>query len=116
GQPAALRERIGELFGDRLAQHLEAIDGGGSGERFHGYVGDRETTRGRRIFVFVNGRLLRDRALMAVFYRTVRETWHQDEFPALFLALELPPETVDVNVHPQKAEVRLRDPRVLDRV
>jgi DNA mismatch repair protein MutL len=79
-------------------------------------VGTPATTRGRRLFVFVNRRLLRDRAILATFYRAVRDLWKRDDYPALFLFLDLPPEEVDVNVHPQKAEVRFRDPRLVDRV
>jgi DNA mismatch repair protein MutL len=76
----------------------------------HGLVGEPATARrGRRRFVFVNGRLVRDRAIAAAFHRAVREEWRSDEPPALFLFLELAPERVDVNVHPQKAEVRFRD-------
>jgi DNA mismatch repair protein MutL len=85
-------------------------------ERIGGLLGRPETARGRRQFVFVNRRLLRDRAVLATFYRAVREEWKSDDHPALFLFLDLPPEEVDVNVHPQKAEVRFRDPRLLDRV
>jgi len=69
-------------------------------------VGTPETARGRRYFVYVNGRLVRDRAVMANFYRAVRDEWKGEDFPALFLFLEVPPEEVDVNVHPQKSEVR----------
>ncbi|MGH9382361.1 MAG: DNA mismatch repair endonuclease MutL [Thermoanaerobaculia bacterium] len=110
------RRRIGELFSHELVEHLVPIEGGALGGRIWGFVGDRETTHGRRLFLFVNRRLLRDRALLATFYRAVREQWHQEEFPALFLFLDLPPDSVDVNVHPQKAEVRLRDPRLTDHV
>jgi DNA mismatch repair protein MutL len=85
-------------------------------ERIGGLVGSPDTARGRRQFVFVNRRLLRDRAVLATFYRAVREEWRSDDFPALFLFLDLPPAELDVNVHPQKAEVRFRDPRLLDRV
>lgn len=114
--PEGARRRIGELFSPELAEHLVAIEGEAGEERIWGFVGDRETTRGRRIFLFVNRRLLRDRALLATFYRAVREQWHQEDFPALFLFLDLAPDAVDVNVHPQKAEVRFRDPRLVDRV
>ena len=58
--------------------------------------------------MFVNRRLLRDRALLGGFYRAVRDEWKSDRFPALFLFLDVPPEEVDVNVHPQKSEVRFR--------
>jgi DNA mismatch repair protein MutL len=125
------RQRVAQLFGAELAARLvvvgdldeagEAGDPGETGqpvarERIGGLVGTPETVRGRRQFVFVNRRLLRDRAVLATFYRAVREEWKSDDHPALFLFLDLPPEEVDVNVHPQKAEVRFRDPRLLDRV
>src|SRR5579863_437981 len=86
---------------------LGALPAGERIERIGGFVGSPETVRGRRQFVFVNRRLLRDRAVLGTFYRAVREEWRSDEYPALFLFLDLPPEELDVNVHPQKAEVRL---------
>ena len=119
---AGPRERIGQIFGNELAGRLVEIppaavpEIGRDGERISGFVGDPETARGRRQLVFVNRRLLRDRAVLAAFYRAVREEWKMDDFPALFLFLNIPPEDVDVNVHPQKAEVRFRDPGLIDRV
>ncbi|HEX2252678.1 MAG TPA: DNA mismatch repair endonuclease MutL [Thermoanaerobaculia bacterium] len=134
----AVRERVAQIFGRGFARQLVAIPEAGSGappaappaaaaasgppvgersgERIWGLVGEPGTARGRRTFVFVNRRLLRDRAVLAAFYRAVREEWRSDEFPALFLFLDVPPEEVDVNVHPQKAEVRFRDPRLVDRI
>ena len=113
-----LRSRIGQIFGTALEERL--LDIGprelGEGGRIYGFVGNRETTRGRRIFLFVNRRLVRDRALLAVFYRAVRSQWKSDQFPALFLFLEVPASLVDVNVHPQKSEVRFRDPRIVGAV
>ncbi|MCB1056554.1 MAG: DNA mismatch repair endonuclease MutL [Acidobacteria bacterium] len=114
--PEGLRQRIGQVFGSALANRLVPLEDSfpaledESGERIHGFVGTPETTQGRRLFVFVNRRLLRDRSVLATFYRAVRDEWRSDQYPALFLFLDLPPEDVDVNVHPQKAEVRFRDP------
>ena len=110
---AARLERIAQLFGRELTEHLVALPDDALAS---GFVGDRETTRGRRLFVFVNGRLLRDRAILAVFYRAVRDLWHGEQMPALFLFLDVPPHEVDVNVHPQKAEVRFRDGAIVGQV
>jgi DNA mismatch repair protein MutL len=114
---AGVERRIAEMFGATLSDALVAF---AAEDPVHGsiwgLVGDRTTTRGRRIFTFVNRRLLRDRAMMSTFYRAVREEWRSDEFPALFLFADVPPHEVDVNVHPQKAEVRFRDRRFLDRL
>lgn len=118
----ALRRRIGEVFGEGLEKLLVRVGDDDSSlasqSRFaDGYVGSPATARGaRRNFVFVNRRLVRDRAVLATFYRAVRDEWRSDEFPSLFLFLELLPFDVDVNVHPQKAEVRFRDPRLMDRL
>lgn len=119
----ALGRRIGEVFGEAFEKLLVKVDDdasplAGSDPRWvHGFVGSPATSRGaRRSFVFVNRRLVRDRAVLATFYRAVRDEWRSDEFPALFLFIELLPFDVDVNVHPQKAEVRFRDPRLMDRL
>ncbi|HEX3125798.1 MAG TPA: DNA mismatch repair endonuclease MutL [Thermoanaerobaculia bacterium] len=110
-------ERVSQIFGTELARQLAAIPPDERGEeRIHGFLGTPDTARGRRQFIFVNGRLIRDRAVLATFYRAVREEWRTEDFPALFLFLDIPPEEVDVNVHPQKAEVRFRDPALLDRI
>ena len=115
--PEGARERIAEIFGGKLADNLVEIEPAGTGnELIWGFVGNTSTVRGRRYFTFVNRRLLRDRALMATFYRAVREEWKSEEFPALFLFLDLPAESIDVNVHPQKAEIRFRDSGPLERL
>ena len=113
-----LRERIAQVFGRDLERKLVEIplDFVGEEEAITGFVGDKSSTRGRRLFLYVNRRLIRDRVLLARFYRAVRDTWHTEDYPALFLFLEVRPESVDVNVHPQKSEVRFRDAKLLDRI
>jgi DNA mismatch repair protein MutL len=86
-----LRQRIGQIFD--LRQELVPLPSGfgQSGERIHGFIGNRDTGRSRRSFVYVNRRLIRDRAVMASFYRAVREEWKSDDYPALFSFLSCHP-------------------------
>ena len=121
GTAAGSRERIGQIFGPELARELAEIpedrrETGRGEEKIGGFVGTPATARGRRHFIYVNRRLIRDRAVLANFYRAVRDEWRSEDFPALFLFLDIAPEEVDVNVHPQKAEVRFRDHALLDRI
>ncbi len=117
GADAAGRlERIAQLFGAALAKHLLPLPEGPKEHGIAGFIGDRETGKGRRQFLFVNGRLLRDRAVLGIYHKAVRDLMKGEPAPALFLFLDVPPETVDVNVHPQKAEVRFRDAALLGRV
>ncbi|MDE2850021.1 MAG: DNA mismatch repair endonuclease MutL [Acidobacteriota bacterium] len=108
--------RIAQLFGEDLVNHLTPLPEARREQGISGFVGDRETTKGRRLFLFVNGRLLRDRAVLGIYYKAVRDLMKGDRPPALFLFLHVPPESVDVNVHPQKAEVRFRDAALLGRI
>ncbi len=110
---AGLERRIGQVFGPSVGDALTPLAFESSRCRVTGFVGGPETTRGRRYFSYVNGRLLRDKSILSSFYRAVRDVRKADRFPALFLFLELDPRGVDVNVHPQKAEVRFRDGEVV---
>ncbi len=109
-------DRIGQLFGEGLVERLVPLPEARREQGISGFVGDRETGRGRRQFVFVNGRLVRDRAVLGIYYKAVRDLMKGDPAPALFLFLDVPPESVDVNVHPQKAEVRFRDAALMGRI
>ncbi len=60
------------------------------------------------IYIFVNKRLIRDRLLMHAISEAYRNVIPPNSFPVVLLFLEMPPEEVDVNVHPAKTEVRFR--------
>ena len=60
------------------------------------------------IYIFVNKRLIRDRLVMHAIVEAYRNVIPPSSFPVVLLYLEMPPEEVDVNVHPAKTEVRFR--------
>src|SRR5207302_8868434 len=72
---------------------------------------DIERANASAVWLFVNGRAIRDRQLTHAVLRAYGEVMPHGRYPAAILFLEVPPRDVDVNVHPAKAEVRLSDAR-----
>ena len=78
--------------------------------RIHGFVSKPEIQKLNRnsIFIFVNGRLIRDRLVQHALTEAYRNIIPPTVYPVVLLFLELPAAEVDVNVHPSKTEVRFR--------
>jgi DNA mismatch repair protein MutL len=83
--------------------------------RLHGFVSKPEIQKLNRnsIFVFVNGRLIRDRLVQHGLTEAYRNIIPPTVYPVVLLFLEMPPGEVDVNVHPSKTEVRFRQSTVM---
>lgn len=108
----ATRERIAGLFGDDLRDRLVAVQDATGDFSIRGVVGAPEAhrkTRGEQ-FLFVNDRYVRDRYLSHAVKKAYGDLLPEDKaFPFFALFLEMDPRRVDVNVHPQKAEVKFDD-------
>ncbi|WP_263379640.1 DNA mismatch repair endonuclease MutL [Granulicella paludicola] len=78
--------------------------------RLSGFVSKPELQKLNRnsIYVFVNGRLIRDRLVLHAFTEAYRNIIPPTSYPVVLLFLEMPPQEIDVNVHPAKTEVRFR--------
>jgi len=110
-------------LGDRLAQCFKTqrflswvpVSSGDGGLRVHGFLSPPELHRAtsQTLFLFVNGRPVRDRLLSLAVMQAYRTVLPRGRFPLGVLFVELPAERVDVNVHPSKAEVRFQDGRQL---
>ncbi len=115
--PAAtpLLDRITLLFGPEVGEALYEIDGRQGNVRLSGFIADPSCERGtaRMQYLYVNGRWIRDRSLSHALQEAYRGLLMTGRYAVAFLFLELPPDQVDVNVHPTKAEVRFRDPQTL---
>ena len=105
-------KRLGAVMSREFADNALAVEAEREGIRLSGYIGLPTLNRGtaRHQYLFVNGRPVRDKLL----HGAVRGAYHdflaRDRHAMLALFLEVPPEAVDINVHPAKAEVRFRDP------
>ncbi len=108
---AGTRERIATFFGRELAESLLWVEGEMDGMHLWGYVAhpsqSRSTAKGQ--FLFLGGRYVRDRSLSHALNEAYRGLLMVGRMPVAFLHLEIPPEEVDINVHPTKIEVRFRD-------
>jgi DNA mismatch repair protein MutL len=103
--------RLGAVLKNDFADNALAIDAVRDETRLYGFAGlptlNRPTTAGQ--YLFVGGRPVRDKLLHGAVRGAYQDFLARDRHPMLALFLELPPEEVDVNVHPAKAEVRFRD-------
>ncbi len=104
-------DRIATLFSKELAENLIQVESTDNDVRLAGYVAHPSQSRGnqRMQYLFLNGRHIRDRSLQHALGEAYRGLLLTGRFPITFLSLEMPPEGVDVNVHPTKLEVRFRD-------
>lgn len=107
----AEKRRIGALCGDEFLANALWQEAESAGLRLAGFVALPSFSRAAADLQFftVNGRPVRDKLLSAAIRRAYADALHSTRYPAYVLALTLDPAAVDVNVHPQKTEVRFRD-------
>lgn len=106
---ASLSDRLYQLYGDR--QDLVALDREFGGLRLHGFIAalaEQGPVRGPQ-HVFVNRRIVKDRTIAHAILDSYSVATNKERSPEVHLFLEIPPDRVDVNVHPTKAEVRFRE-------
>ena len=107
--------RTAQVLGNDFAQARLPLDESADTVHLYGFVGLPTASRGRpdQQYFFVNGRFVRDKLLTHAVRSAYQDVLHGDRFPAYVLCLDLPPEAVDVNVHPSKIEVRFRESRAI---
>ncbi len=103
-----LRERAYQLFGGDFVDALIEVFGEVGSIRVSGFVSSPSVVRSTRDsqYFFVNGRFVRDKVLSRALTEAFRAMMPAGVYPSAMLFVELPPDEVDVNVHPAKTEVR----------
>ncbi|MCA3191131.1 MAG: DNA mismatch repair endonuclease MutL [Cupriavidus sp.] len=107
--------RTAQVLGGDFARARLALDEDADALHLYGFAGLPTASRGRpdQQYFFVNGRFVRDKLLNHAVRSAYQDVLHGDRFPSYVLCLDLPPELVDVNVHPSKIEVRFRESRAV---
>jgi DNA mismatch repair protein MutL len=110
-----LRDRISRFFGAEVGDALYEVDVERGPLRLYGFIADPSCERGsaKLQYLFLNGRWVRDRSLGYAVQEGYRGLLMTGRYAVAFLFLDVPPDHVDVNVHPTKAEVRFRDPQAM---
>ena len=106
-----LRHAVFAVYGKDVAERMTAVDAAEGGVRIHGLIGVGElakTTRAHQAF-FINGRAVRCAALTRALEEVCRTRVTIGMFPMCALNVIIPPASVNVNVHPNKLEVRFKD-------
>ncbi|UZN49222.1 DNA mismatch repair endonuclease MutL [Cupriavidus cauae] len=107
--------RTAQVLGSEFARARLPLEEQAGELALYGFAGLPTASRGRpdQQFFFVNGRFVRDKLLTHAVRSAYQDVLHGDRFPSYVLCLDLPPELVDVNVHPSKIEVRFRESRAV---
>ncbi len=108
-----LVERFAQCFGRELAKGLLPVERTFGDLHIEGLIGEPDLARrdGRQELLYVNGRQATERPAVMSVRQAYREYLMGGRFPIYALQIALPPDQVDVNVHPRKAEVRFLDSR-----
>ncbi|HVH29273.1 MAG TPA: DNA mismatch repair endonuclease MutL [Vicinamibacterales bacterium] len=112
----SLRDRLYQIYGDR--DDLIEVGKSAGGLRVTGYVAaltEQGPTRGVQ-HVFINRRIVKDRTIAHAIIDAYSVASIKERSPEVHLFLEMPPDAVDVNVHPTKAEVRFREQSLVHEV
>ncbi|PJO77007.1 DNA mismatch repair endonuclease MutL [Neisseria brasiliensis] len=106
-----LNQRIAAIVGDDFQTASLEIDSGNGALRLYGAIAKPTFAKGKtdKQYCFVNHRFVKDKVIMHAVKQAYRDVLHNALTPAFVLFLDLPPEAVDVNVHPTKTEIRFRD-------
>ena len=112
---SVIKQRIINLFGRKMNEAMLPVDVETSVVKVSGFCSNLDNVKGRgaKQFFFVNGRFMRH----PYFHKAVLSAYEglvpDGDQPSYFLFLKVPPDTIDVNIHPSKTEIKFQDEQVI---
>ncbi len=113
----SLQERAFQLFGESFVANLVPLDYELEGVQVGGYTSlpHEQRSNAGSLYLYVNGRMVRDRVLMHAVRLAYRDLIPASCYPVSLLFVRIDPEQIDVNVHPMKTEIRFRNSQTVHR-
>lgn len=110
---ADLKIRIADIFGREILKDVIPVEAGDETNKVHGFIAKPEIaySTAKGLFIYVNGRWIRDRGVNHAIACGYRNCLAAGKYPFVVLFMTIPPQHVDVNVHPAKSEVRFKNQR-----
>ncbi len=108
---AALKERIYQVFGKEFLDTLQAVDFENNQYQVTGFISKINTGVAVKKYqsFFVNRRPIREKTLFAALNNTFRDYLEKSRSPIAILSLKIPPQEIDVNIHPMKLEIKFEN-------
>ncbi len=110
-----LKERMAQVLGMDVVEWMHPVNKQRNRLSIHGFVADHRagSRNAKSIYLYVNGRMVRDRTLQHAITSAYENHLMKHQYPWVVLFLEVPPDFVDVNVHPAKTEVRFANSSIV---
>ncbi|MBN1914952.1 MAG: DNA mismatch repair endonuclease MutL [Parachlamydiales bacterium] len=110
-----LKTAIEEIFGEKFSQSLYKIEAKQNAMHLIGYIADPSLAKKNRLgqYLFINHRPVFSAPIAQMVKEAYGTRIEESKYPQCILQLTMPPEEVDVNVHPQKSQVRVHDYKII---
>ena len=110
-----LNNVIRTIYGKNISEHVLPFEYEDETLKVHGYIGKEIIARGSRNneSIFVNNRYIKNKTIVAAVENAFKSFSTVNKFPFFVLFIDLSPDSIDVNIHPTKAEIKFKDERVI---
>ncbi len=107
----SLKERIYQVFGKDFLDSLQEVDFEFNNYKLNGFISkiNRGVSVKKHQYYFVNGRSIKEKTLIAALNNTFEKFLEKHRYPVGILILSIPPQEVDVNIHPMKLEIKFEN-------